>query len=130
MDYILFSAILGITAMFLAISYDIACQWQINLRKRMESLPERLQLDLALITLLLALPVWHASAHEEACQRQNSLTYLDGVGRTDGEGIERTWSVLNPIAWATKEMGAGPRHDAIEDKIDHHNFEKNIGAGA
>ncbi|KAJ7705153.1 hypothetical protein B0H16DRAFT_1482433, partial [Mycena metata] len=93
------------------------------------SLPERLQLDLALITLLLALPVWHASAHEEACQRQNSLTYLDGVGRTDGEGIERTWLVLNPIAWATKEMGAGPRHDAIEDKIDHHNFEKNIGAG-
>ncbi|KAJ7029042.1 hypothetical protein C8F04DRAFT_963384 [Mycena alexandri] len=70
-------------------------------------MPEHLQLDLALITLLFALPVWHASAHEESCQNQNSLTYLEGVGRTDGEGIERTWSVLNPIAWATKEMVKG-----------------------
>ncbi|KAJ7038352.1 hypothetical protein C8F04DRAFT_1179974 [Mycena alexandri] len=129
MDYIAFSAILGITAMFLAISYDIACQWQIHLPERMEKMPEHLQLDLALITLLFALPVWHASAHEESCQNQNSLTYLEGVGRTDGEGIERTWSVLNPIAWATKEMAKGARADAIEDKIDHHNFEKNIAQG-
>ncbi|KAJ7036476.1 hypothetical protein C8F04DRAFT_954001 [Mycena alexandri] len=129
MDYIAFSAILGITAMFLAISYDIACQWQIHLPERLEKMPEHLQLDLALITLLFALPVWHASAHEESCQNQNSLTYLEGVGRTDGEGIERTWSVLNPIAWATKEMAKGARADAIEDKIDHHNFEKNIAQG-
>ncbi|KAJ7027962.1 hypothetical protein C8F04DRAFT_1212258 [Mycena alexandri] len=129
MDYILLSSILGITALYLAISYDIACQWQINLRERMEKMPERLRLDLALITLLFALPVWHAAAHEVSCQNKNSLTYLDGVGRTDGEGIERTWSVLNPIAWATKEMGRGGRADCIEDKIDHHNFEKNINQG-
>ncbi|KAJ7749884.1 hypothetical protein B0H16DRAFT_1318981 [Mycena metata] len=129
MDYILFSAILGITALYLAISYDIACQWQINLRKRLESLPERLHLDLALITLLFALPVWHAAVHELACQNENSLTYLDGVGRTDGEGIERTWSVLNPILWATKEMTRGARADSVEDKIDHHNWEKNINQG-
>ncbi|KAJ7023334.1 hypothetical protein C8F04DRAFT_1271538 [Mycena alexandri] len=114
MDYIAFSAILGITAMFLAISYDIACQWQIHLPERMEKMPEHLQLDLALITLLFALPVWHASAHEESCQNQNSLTYLEGVGRTDGEGIE---------------ANVGARADAIEDKIDHHNFEKNIAQG-
>ncbi|KAJ7716269.1 hypothetical protein B0H16DRAFT_1339234 [Mycena metata] len=113
----------------LAISYDIAYQWQINLRKRLESMPSHLQVDLALITLLFALPVWHAAAHEVSCQNQNLLTYLDGVGRTDGEGIERTWSELNPIAWATKEMGRGARADAIEDKVDHHNWEKNIGQG-
>ncbi|KAJ7724030.1 hypothetical protein B0H16DRAFT_1333756 [Mycena metata] len=129
MDYILFSAILGITALYLAISYDIACQWQITLRTHMNSLPERLRLDLTLLVLLFALPVWHASAHEESCQNENSLTYLEGVGRMDGEGIERTWSVLNPIAWVTKEMAKGARADAMEDKIDHHNFEKNIAQG-
>jgi hypothetical protein len=59
----------------------------------------------------------------------NARTYA-GVGRTDGEGIERTWSHLNPLAWATKEMREGARHDAIEDKIDHLNFEKNIHQGA
>ncbi|KAJ7050211.1 hypothetical protein C8F01DRAFT_1377813 [Mycena amicta] len=37
--------------------------------------------------------------------------------------------VLNPIGWSTKEMGEGARHDAIEDKIDHLNFEKNVGQG-
>ncbi|KAJ7847056.1 hypothetical protein B0H13DRAFT_2362609 [Mycena leptocephala] len=126
MDYILLSSILGITAMYLAISYDIACQWQITFPTRMASMPDHLRLDLALLTVLFALPVWHAAAHERSCQIQNSLSYLDGVGRTDGEGIERTWSHLNPLAWATKEMRLGARHDTMEDKIDHLNFEKNI----
>ncbi|KAJ7820051.1 hypothetical protein B0H13DRAFT_1661106, partial [Mycena leptocephala] len=126
MDYILLSAILGITALYLAVSYDIACQWQVNLSKRMSAMPEHMRLDLEKTTVLYGLPVWHAAAHEKNCQVQNSLTYLEGVGRTDGEGIERTWSHLNPLAWATKEMREGARHDAIEDKIDHLNFEKNI----
>jgi hypothetical protein len=26
-------------------------------------------------------------------------------------------------------MGNGARHDAIEDKVDHLNFEKNVGQG-
>ncbi|KAJ7790270.1 hypothetical protein B0H13DRAFT_2245702 [Mycena leptocephala] len=112
MDYILLSAVLGITAMYLAISYDIACQWQIHLPERMEAMPEHMRLDLAMITILFALPVWHAAAHERSCQVQNSLSYLMGVGRTDGEGN---------AAWR--------RHDAMEDKIDHHNFEKNINEG-
>ncbi|KAJ7829911.1 hypothetical protein B0H13DRAFT_1655417 [Mycena leptocephala] len=126
MDYILLSAILGVTAMFLAISYDIACQWKVNLRTRMAAMPERLRLDLAIIVLLFALPVWHAVAHETSCQTENSLSYQVGVGRTDGEGIERTWSVLNPLSWAMMEMGLGARHDALEDKVDHHNHEKNM----
>ncbi|KAJ7149321.1 hypothetical protein C8R43DRAFT_1128675 [Mycena crocata] len=126
MDYILLSSIIGITAMYLAISYDIACQWKINLETRMTKMPDELKLDLKKVTVLYGLPVWHAAAHERKCQVQNSLSYLVGVGRTDGEGIERTWSGLNPLAWSTKEMGRGARHDALEDKIDHHNFEKNI----
>ncbi|KAJ6480185.1 hypothetical protein C8R45DRAFT_933121 [Mycena sanguinolenta] len=126
MDYILLSAVLGVTALYLAISYDIACQWRVNLATRMAAMPERLRLDLAAITVLFGLPVWHAAAHKQECQVQNSLSYTPGVGRTDGEGIERTWSHLNPLGWATKEMNVGARHDAIEDKVDHWNFEKNI----
>ncbi|KAJ7110762.1 hypothetical protein C8R46DRAFT_1170994 [Mycena filopes] len=129
MDYILLSAVLGVTALYIAISYDNVCQWKVNLPQRMANMPARLRLDLAIITLLFALPVWHALAHEEMCQTENSLTYQVGVGRTDGEGIERTWSVVNPISWATKEMGRGARHDAMENKLDHHNFEKNINQG-
>ncbi|KAJ7690749.1 hypothetical protein B0H17DRAFT_1159968 [Mycena rosella] len=128
MDYIFLSSILGLSLMLLTVSYDIACQWQINLRSRMEKMPNKLKIDDEL-EIQFGLPVWHAAAHEINCQAKNSLNYLEGVGRTDGEGIERTWSDFNPLGWATKEMGNGPRHDALEDKIDHHNWEKNIAQG-
>ncbi|KAJ7774635.1 hypothetical protein DFH07DRAFT_732672 [Mycena maculata] len=129
MDYILLSAVLGLTAMYLAISYDIACQWRINFATRMCAMPKHLQLDMETMKVFYGLPVWHAAAHERKCQVQNSLTYIDGVGWMDGEGIERTWSVLNPLGWATREMGSGTRADAMEDKMDHHNFGKNINQG-
>ncbi|KAJ7035268.1 hypothetical protein C8F04DRAFT_1344953 [Mycena alexandri] len=79
----------------------------------MAKMPPRLQLNLALITLIFALPVWHALAHEQSY----------------GEGIEWTWLVMNLISWATKEMSGGARADAMENKLDHHNFEKNINQG-
>ncbi|KAJ7708001.1 hypothetical protein B0H16DRAFT_1746369 [Mycena metata] len=101
MDYILLSAIIGITALYLAVSYDIACQWQINLPKRLESMPDHLKINLVLITLLFALP------------RERGRFLIPSRG----------------ISWATKEMGRGARADAIEDKIDHHNWEKNINQG-
>ncbi|KAJ6493859.1 hypothetical protein DFH09DRAFT_946889, partial [Mycena vulgaris] len=129
MDYILLASILGITALYLTISYNIARQWQVNLATRMEAMPEVMQLDFEKTMVLFGLPMWHTAAHERNCQVQNSLSYQAGVGRTDGEGIERMWSVLNPLAWTTKEMEEGARHDAIEDKVDHHNFEKNIRQG-
>ncbi|KAJ7062443.1 hypothetical protein B0H15DRAFT_794789, partial [Mycena belliarum] len=128
MDYIILSSLMGLTLLWLTISYDIACQWKINLASRMEKMPEALRLP-ETVEIQFGLPVWHASAHERTCQANNSLNYLEGVGRTDGEGIERTWSGLNPAAWATKEMGQGARHDALEDRIDHHNWEKNIKQG-
>ncbi|KAF7368255.1 CxC2 domain-containing protein [Mycena venus] len=128
MDYIFLSSIIGVAVLGIIISYDIACQWKIGLPERLDQMPEALKLDLT-VDLQFGLPVWHAAAHEKKCQAQNSLTYVEGAGRTDGEGIERTWLVLNPLGWATKEMGNGARHDALEDKIDHHNFEKNIGQG-
>ncbi|KAK7052398.1 CxC2 domain-containing protein [Favolaschia claudopus] len=124
MDYIVLSALLGILALFLAISYDIACQWRIYFPTRMQKVPERLRLDLTKMTLLFALPVWHAAAHERSCQAQNSLTYTKGVGRTDGEGIERMWSRFNTLGWASREMLRGGRSDAIDDRLDHHNWEK------
>ncbi|KAF7323529.1 CxC2 domain-containing protein [Mycena kentingensis (nom. inval.)] len=85
--------------------------------------------DLSNFEIQFALPVWHAAAHELGCQAAMSLSHKKGVGRTDGEGIERTWSVLNPISFATKEMGEGNRHDHIEDKVDHIGFEKNCTQG-
>ncbi|KAJ7429083.1 hypothetical protein B0H11DRAFT_1769987, partial [Mycena galericulata] len=127
MDYIVMAAVAGLALMMLTISYDIACQWRKNLPERMEKLPRAIRLDLTKTELQTGLPVWHASSHELECSNKNSLSFLPGVGKSDGEGVERTWADLNPAAFHTKEMGYGNRADALEDKIDAHNFLKNLG---
>ncbi|KAJ7060741.1 hypothetical protein C8F01DRAFT_1083718 [Mycena amicta] len=131
MDYILLSALRYANVKELVLSYDIACQWKQHLLERARKLLEETNLPTNLddFRLGFGLPVWHAAAHEAKCQVENSLSYLRGVGRTDGEGIERTWAQLNPVSFATKEMGEGNRHDTIDDKIDHINFEKNVRQG-
>ncbi|KAJ7025133.1 hypothetical protein C8F04DRAFT_968170 [Mycena alexandri] len=127
MDYILVSALAGFDLQQLTVSYDIACQWKKNFKERMERLPKEMQIDLDAIDLDSGLPVWHALAHEELCAIVNSLNYIPGVGKTDGEGIERLWAYLNGCSYQTKEMGLGNRADMVEDKLDYHNFMKNLG---
>ncbi|KAJ7437065.1 hypothetical protein B0H11DRAFT_2255628 [Mycena galericulata] len=127
MDYITMSALAGFDLDELAISYDIACQWEKYLPARMAKLPPDLQIDLDAIRLQCGLPVWHASAHEKSCANKNSLSFLEGLGRSDGEGVERLWAYLNRGAYHTKDMNIGNRADAIEDKLDSHNHLKNLG---
>ncbi|KAJ7178679.1 hypothetical protein C8R43DRAFT_1118051 [Mycena crocata] len=130
MDWILLNALLGFTLLWLTISYDISCQWKKNLNTRMSKMPEHLHLPLDDINLQTALPVWHAASHEEECQNANSLSVKPGVGKSDGEGVERTWSILNPASYHTKDMGYGNREDTLNDKINNHNHLKNMGQGA
>ncbi|KAJ7058985.1 hypothetical protein C8F01DRAFT_990382 [Mycena amicta] len=129
MDWILLAAIDGIGVKRLVLSYDIACQWKQRLTIRAAARTPAIRTQLGEYRLQFALPVWHAAAHEASCQAANSLSHAVGVGRTDGEGIERTWAILNPIGFSTKEMGEGHRHDTIDDKVDHINFEKNVKEG-
>ncbi|KAJ7751019.1 hypothetical protein B0H14DRAFT_2541294 [Mycena olivaceomarginata] len=126
MDWIVFSALMGCLMLWLTLSYDIACQWKIHVAERMTRLPAHMQLDLSRVKVQYGLPVWHAASHTGDCQEDNSLSFKPGVGKTDGEGIERTWAVLNPAALATKEMSLGNRADALDDRIDNHNFLKNL----
>ncbi|KAJ7716561.1 hypothetical protein B0H16DRAFT_1741222 [Mycena metata] len=129
MDYIVLSALLGFSLMLLTISYDIACQWKKKFPARHDKMPKALRLPLDQIEVQCALPVWHVGSHNEDCQKENSLSFKTGVGKSDGEGVERVWSVLNPAANHTKDSGRGQRVDSLEDKIDSHNFSKNIGQG-
>ncbi|KAF7333064.1 CxC2 domain-containing protein [Mycena venus] len=105
----------------------ISCQWKIRLAKCNARMPEGLKLPLDNIKLQCMLPVWHASSHEESCASANSLSFKPGVGKSDGEGIERTWVHLNPALYHTKDMGKGNRMEMLEDKIDAHNYLKNLG---
>ncbi|KAJ7052811.1 hypothetical protein C8F01DRAFT_952234, partial [Mycena amicta] len=130
MDYILLHAIGDARVKLLLLSYDIACQWKLHLLECIQRFADDAGIpDLAKFKIQFGLPVWHAAAHKINCQASMSLSHAAGVGRTDGEGIERTWATLNPISFATKEMGEGNRLDSIDDKVDHIGFEKNVGQG-
>ncbi|KAJ7093757.1 hypothetical protein C8R44DRAFT_890661 [Mycena epipterygia] len=129
MDYIVMSALAGFTLLLLMLSYDIACQWKKNMPERNAKMPSEIRLHLDKFTYQYALPVWHAASHNEDCQNDNSLSFKTGVGKSDGEGVERVWAVLNPAAYHTKDAGEGQRIDVLEDKIDNHNHLKNLGQG-
>jgi hypothetical protein len=129
MDYILMAASADVDLMELTISYDIACQWKKNFDERMAKLPPDLQRSFEGVVMQSGLPVWHARAHETACADENNLNLLPGVGKCDGEGIERLWARLNGTAQQTKEMSLGNRADTLEDKLDSHNFLKNLSQG-
>ncbi|KAF7329335.1 CxC2 domain-containing protein [Mycena kentingensis (nom. inval.)] len=131
MDFIVLATLEGEKVAVVTVSYDVVCSWKKLLPARAEAIRERggMTTDLSKFEMQFVLPVWHAAAHELACQTENSISFAVGVGKTDGEGIERLWSLLNPISWSTKEMGEGARHDVLEDKIDFINFEKNTKIG-
>ncbi|KAJ3738064.1 hypothetical protein EV360DRAFT_58474, partial [Lentinula raphanica] len=111
------------------VSYDIACQWHKNLFRRLKLLPSLVSWDLSLHKLFFAIPKLHIHGHQLSCQLQFSLNWLWGAGRTDGEGVERPWAHLGPIASSTRDMGPGSRHGTMNDHFGHWNWVKLIGLG-
>ncbi|KAI0703791.1 hypothetical protein BC835DRAFT_1230192, partial [Cytidiella melzeri] len=112
------------------ISYDIVCQWAVNFASRAKMLPEHIRLDVPTGNdLRYAIPKFHFRAHKHDNHDQYSLHFMPGVGRVDGEEIERNWSRHNQVAYSTREMGPGSRHDTLEDHFGFANWQKFIGIG-
>ncbi|KAG6848454.1 hypothetical protein H0H93_016828 [Arthromyces matolae] len=76
---------------------------------------ERLAESPDVIDVVVSYDIFHLPAHVMACQTPFSFNFNRFVGRTDGEGIERGWSHINPVATSTREMGPGHRRDTIDD---------------
>ncbi|TDL13652.1 hypothetical protein BD410DRAFT_817279 [Rickenella mellea] len=130
MDYIFWSALHGSRPHRIVISYDIACQWSVNLWSRVMHIPRLLRLSPQEIDLIEKVPNFHLLGHASKCHIIQSLHYLKGGGMTDGEAIERGWAGTNPLANSTKEMGPGARHDALDDHWGDMNWKKIVGMGA
>lgn len=128
MDFAFLSTIMGISILMIVASYDIACQWSKNLKTRVAEFPSSLQFTLP-PTLTYVIPKFHIYAHGKSCQTRWSLNYLRWMGRTDGEGVEREWSHINPVALSTRLMGPGHRHDILDDHWGAWNWRKVVGLG-
>ncbi|KAJ7776476.1 hypothetical protein DFH07DRAFT_865693 [Mycena maculata] len=110
------------------ISYDICCQWSKNLVERLKKLPPGLRLTIVL-QLVFLIPKLHIYGHKLLCQLLFSLNFTRGSARTDGEGIERPWANIGPVATSTREMGPGSRSDTLDDHWSHWNWQKLVGLG-
>ncbi|KAJ7481074.1 hypothetical protein B0H11DRAFT_1724414, partial [Mycena galericulata] len=130
MDYIFASLLRHHDARLVKfISYDICCQWSKHLIERLKKLPNNIRLTVVM-TLVYLIPKLHIYGHKLLCQLLFSLNYTPGSARTDGEGIERPWANIGPVATSTREMGPGSRHDTLDDHWGHWNWQKLVGLGA
>ena len=107
--------------------YDVMCQWIINAARRERLWPENLRLQER--TVVPAIGKLHLPAHKEECHAKYSLNYIPGVGRSDGEWIERSWVGTNEAGPSTKAMGPGARHDRIDEITSYHNHRKCMALG-
>lgn len=130
MDYMFFSALRASNGERFVVSYDIACQWSIHLWDRLDvDYADFIEFDHENKQLTFLVPKFHLQAHRVFCQDSYSFNYTPHVGRTDGEGVERGWSELNPVGRRTKEMGPGSRRDAIDAHCGDLNHRKVVGMG-
>lgn len=123
------STLVRVYLTLLLICYDIACQYHKKFFKRIgDHFPEEVQLDTARTKIQWAIPKKHIAVHGPN-HSQYSLNFLPGVGRTYGEGIESSWSHMNPVSMSTKEMGPAYRHEVLDDHWGSWNWAKiqNLG---
>ncbi|KAJ7447609.1 hypothetical protein B0H11DRAFT_1744856 [Mycena galericulata] len=129
MDYMFFRSIAGTDLVRFFVSYDIACQWHINIMNRMATYEAELQMvdDKKFIVFLV--PKFHLPAHIEECNLRFSFNLMPEVGQTDGEAPERGWANANPLAGSTKEMGPGARRDMLNQHFNDWNWKKIVALG-
>ncbi|TFK61246.1 hypothetical protein BDN72DRAFT_778454, partial [Pluteus cervinus] len=130
MDYMFFASLVFVSFLAMVVSYDIACQWSINLWARMLQYDKSLHIPEGKRTSLLFLVLkFHLPAHISLCQTRYSFNLHSHVGRTDGEAPEHGWSQINPLAMSTSEMGPGARHDTLNDHFGDWNWRKTYQMG-
>lgn len=130
MDYIFGCVLQYLFALIVLISYDVVCQWFVNLFMRMErNWPDEIKMTRPM-KLIPAIPKLHYAMHGTAAHEVYSLNYISGAGMTDCEGIERVWAPHNALGNSTKTQAPGSRHDVLDDHFNFWNWLKYIGMGA
>ncbi|KDR71018.1 hypothetical protein GALMADRAFT_15660, partial [Galerina marginata CBS 339.88] len=98
---------------FIVLTYDIACQFCINLKERFaQAFPTVSDI---VNRIRHFVPKLHIQGHKDDCQYRWSLNFSRWTGRTDGERIESSWTEAKQAGGMTKEMNTGHRHDTLTD---------------
>jgi hypothetical protein len=129
MDYMFFSSLQHSELTDIVVSYDIACQWSVNLWEQMKVYLQWMHTNPTGKSFHFLVPKFHLPAHVMACQTIFSFNFNRDVGRTDGEAPERGWAQINPVATSTSEMGPGHHQDTLDDHFGDGNWRKTTSMG-
>ncbi len=129
MDFVMLSSCTGFYDLNeIFFSYNIACQWWINLSTWMKKMQRYLQLP-KWMHMGFGVPKCHCPGHQLEFQCNYSMNVQPGVGQTDREGVECTWSCMNACMSCTKVMGPGHHHNTLDELFGSHNWQKCCGHG-
>ncbi|KAK0478646.1 hypothetical protein EDD18DRAFT_1364574 [Armillaria luteobubalina] len=108
-------------------SYDIACQWSINLEERINIYGDFMQPKIPKKVYLV--PKFHLPGHIKDCQEKYCMSFHIHVGENDGEAPERSWAISNGVAASTREMGPGHQCEKLDQHFGDFNWHKNVSQG-
>lgn len=109
----------------IVVTYDIACQWGVNLRRRLLKYRATKGLNYAsLRSLRFAVPKFHLIGHGKPCHLDFNLAFMRGVGMTHGESVETIWSHSTSLATWSRENGPSARHALLDTHWSGWNWRK------
>lgn len=100
------------------LSYDIMCQYSVNIVHRFKQNPEWQDLVPVVENMRWAIPALHVVGHKDSCTYEFSTSYMDCVGHFHGETAEHYWPEANQLGPLVRQMNNGNRQDTL---IDHNN---------
>ena len=115
----------------LYMSYDIMCQWLINLRTRLEKefpdtkLPHLKSIQSAQLPKIVGgVGNYHLPMHVAPCRPFFSWHNLPGAGMLVGEEPEGNWGILDDYTAISKQQSAGHREDYTTDVFTARNVQR------
>ncbi|KAF9031176.1 hypothetical protein BJ165DRAFT_1411233 [Panaeolus papilionaceus] len=106
------------------ILYDIACQYSIHLRARIDGMLAEHGLEL--LEIDRAIGLFHIHAHKDKCYFRYSPSFIPGLGIVDGEIMETNWSVLNKHSRALRTGHQVGRVEGLDDYTSDLNYKRTL----
>jgi hypothetical protein len=110
------------------IYYDVACQYCINVLKRVEKSSGQLPLPAGKV-LTFGIGAFHLSGHIPSCYPRYSAHFIPGAGVIDGEILETLWSVLNEVSPSAQTASLAARTELLDDHMLDSNWKKLLNIG-
>ncbi|KAF9033343.1 hypothetical protein BJ165DRAFT_1309566, partial [Panaeolus papilionaceus] len=106
------------------ILYDVACQYFVKLRGRIDPMLASGDPDLRALVIDRAIGLFHVHAHKDQCFFRYSPTFIPGLGTVAGEILESLWAALNDISISLRTTSLSYCAETLDDHATDSNHKK------